>query len=164
MLKLYSGVYKSPKNPMFAVLNPLVLKVMDFITRKLGPSEEFLWHLDKEGCMNFVIIGHLNGPINIARLKQALLNMQETNTILKSRIIRSKNGLEFTTLDTPPIPFTAQEIKLKDFSLDEAVNKEINNAFDTESMPLVRSNLFQDGDEHKLIVTINHILFEFRLS
>lgn len=133
-------------------------------SRLLGSSEQFLWHLDTDGCMNFAIIGHLKGPVDIETLNLAIQAAQDQNTVIKCRITMGKNGLEFTTKNTPSIPFTTQHMNQATFCLDQAVNTEINTPFDTEKMPLLRATLYQNANESKLILTFNHILCDGKAS
>jgi len=125
------------------------------IERRLSPTEKYLWLIDKQCRINFVMHAKIAGFISETVMRHALNDLQKRHPLLRVKIKRRGwADVWFRTNDVPPIPFRIindEEEWLK------YAEEEINTSFHTEKGPLVRCVVIKHShDKSTILITFHH--------
>ena len=126
------------------------------VERKLSPSEKWLWILDRESRISFLMHAHVTGPIDEKVLRLSLYAIQARHPLLRVRIERDGwNSLAFKTRGVPKLPLRVVE-GATDAWVTEA-EKELYEEFPVQQGPLVRCTLIHHGPEdNTVLLTFHH--------
>lgn len=128
------------------------------VSRKLGFSEQFLWHIDKVGCQNFTIIAEITSTLNDIYFRQAVDTIQLRNPLLCCGVKQMGGHIELTSEDAIPIPIETELDPDNAATLDAAVCAEINRPFENRQANLIRIKLIKKNNKDVLLLTFNHVL------
>jgi amino acid adenylation domain-containing protein len=146
--------------------DPFADGALERVVPTTEPQRE-VWLADQLGreaslAYNESIIIKLSGALEISALRAALIDLVQRHEALRSTV--SKNGQELRVAETGSVELRETDLSAKDDSskqaaLDAASRRAVETAFDLESGPLLRAELFKLGDaEHVLIPTAHHIV------
>lgn len=125
------------------------------LERKLSPSEKWLWVIDQECRINFLMHAHVTGPINENVLRLSLDAIQARHPLLRVRIERDGwNRLSFKTSRVPKLPLRMVEGSA-DLWIEEA-EKELHKEFPFQEGPLARCILIRHGQEDNTVLLSFH--------
>jgi amino acid adenylation domain-containing protein len=131
-------------------------------------AQQRLWFLDQlepgSSAYNIPLAIRLSGSLNVAALKQSLVEIMRRHEILRTTFsTESEQPVQRTTpaaafslpeSDLSDIPEEQRETKAKELATEEA-----SLPFDLAAGPLLRATLVQlDPEDHVLLLTMHHIV------
>ncbi|MFC5818055.1 non-ribosomal peptide synthetase [Nonomuraea harbinensis] len=108
---------------------------------------------------NIAMAQRLTGPLDVSALRRALASVAERHEVLRWRVPQT-GGVPSVTVTPPgPVPLPVEDVT--DAELRERLQAEARLAFDLAEGPLWRARLLRlAGDEHVLVVTVHHLVFD----
>src|SRR5664280_1722925 len=133
-------------------------------------AQQRLWFLDRllgsSGLYNIPWAIQLNGVLDVPALQQSLNAIVARHEVLRTcfveqdgdpvQIIRASLPFACTLLELSPLP---QENRASE--IQRILDEEANKPFDLKEAPLLRALLLKlTGEEHILLVTLHHSIFD----
>ncbi|MEV4836945.1 amino acid adenylation domain-containing protein [Nonomuraea sp. NPDC049486] len=112
---------------------------------------------------NIAMAQRLTGPLDVAALRRALASVAERHEVLRWRVPQT-GGVPSVTVTPPgPVPLPVEDVT--DAELRERLQAEARLAFDLAEGPLWRARLLrlardEHVEEHVLVVTVHHLVFD----
>ncbi|WP_261808543.1 non-ribosomal peptide synthetase [Nonomuraea sp. C10] len=112
---------------------------------------------------NIAMAQRLTGPLDVAALRRALASVAERHEVLRWRVPQA-GGVPSVTVTPPgPVPLPVEDVT--DAELRERLQAEARLAFDLAEGPLWRARLLrlardEHVEEHVLVVTVHHLVFD----
>jgi hypothetical protein len=136
----------------------------------LSFAEERLWLLEQlapgDPTYNYAMAGHLRGPLDTAALGRALDDIWRRHEALRSRFecVEGRPVKRIGPADPLPLPVIAVDgvpEAERPAVIERLAQDEAARPFDLARGPLFRARLLRfNADEHLLLVTAHHIVFD----
>lgn len=112
------------------------------------------------GSPNAFTGARIRGPLDEAKLRRSLDQLQRRHPLLGARVIREQDGLTFTTEAVPPIPLRLTSDDGSGQSFLKVVAEERATPLNRTTGPLVRFTLVRhpDGESTDVILTLDHAI------
>ncbi|MFG1810658.1 amino acid adenylation domain-containing protein [Streptomyces sp. NPDC049040] len=129
----------------------------------LAPAQEPLWFMEQymPGTSTYTIVlaVRLRGPLDIARLQEALAELPRRHDSLRIRFPADEEGHPaLLAVDEAPVPL-ARAAAASDEETVAAVDAECGTPLDPEHGPLLRALLVERGtDDHVLALLVHHLV------
>ncbi len=141
---------------------------MDLSKYPMSFAQERLWFLDQlepeSPFYNIPAAVRLSGPLNIAALQRSLEEVVRRHEVLRARFT-TVDGAPVqvvnpsATVDLPVIDLTGLPESERKNKVEELTREEAQRPFDLGTGPLLRTKLLRiDGNEHRLLLTLHHIV------
>lgn len=129
---------------------------MASLNRQLAGMEYGLWFMDLAASVNFIFVAEISGKIPAQALEDAVKAIQSRHELLRMRVIVDKKKRAYFTLTDEPISILTHVLKPNKKNLENLLEQENQNRFDTSAGPLCRVLLADRGDNQALILTLHH--------
>ena len=128
------------------------------VERDLSPTEKWLWIIDQECRINFLMHAHVTGPIDEDVLRLSLDAIQVRHPMLRVRIERDGwNKLSFKTNKVPKLPLRIVEGSAESW-IKEA-ERELSKEFPFQEGPMARCLIVKHGqDDNTVLLSFHHAI------
>jgi Condensation domain len=130
------------------------------MNRLLGPSEFQMWLLDRHTPYNATLIARLWGPVDVDRLRQALVAVQARHPILRARIVCEPRP-RYVSDGVPAIPLRVLA-RQDEEHWHRVVMDEVPSAMPLETGPLMRAILLHGQARSELLFSLPHLATDGR--
>ncbi|MBN1489438.1 MAG: hypothetical protein JXA69_05920 [Phycisphaerae bacterium] len=133
------------------------------IERRLGPSEECLWRLDRASSLNCVAHVEVAGPLAEAHVRQGLELLQRRHFLLRVRIAGRARLAPWFRSGVPPIPLRVLDCTANQWAAE--VEDELNTRLPAARGPLARAVWLRHSDEiSTLLLAFHHVIGDGRTA
>lgn len=123
------------------------------IHRRLGPTENIYYLLDKLYCLNFVVYAEVSGALGIEAIDRALQTAQQEHPLLRARIALVDGRAWFEPVPFQQAPLRAQALPLRGWR--EQITAQLQAPF-ADAAPLARCLLFGSGARKRVLAMVFH--------
>ncbi|MEU7576503.1 amino acid adenylation domain-containing protein [Streptomyces sp. NPDC041068] len=124
-------------------------------------QEGFFFHaeFDDEAADLYLVqeLLDLSGPVDRDRLRRALQSLLDRHPLLRASF-RQLPGGEVVQRLADPVTLPWREADTSVTGLDELLRADRAEQFDLARPPLLRATLIKDGQRHRLLLTLHHIV------
>jgi amino acid adenylation domain-containing protein/non-ribosomal peptide synthase protein (TIGR01720 family) len=134
----------------------------------LSHAQRGLWlvaALDPEGsAYNLAIVIRLSGPLDVSALERSLRAIVQRHEVLRTTFSLVSGEPMALVAEGEEPGLTRVDLRgLPDGEAERRTSIEAQATFDLEKGPLLRATLLRTGDEeHRLLLTVHHIVFDVR--
>ena len=127
----------------------------------LSPAQHRMWFVERLApgttAHNIAIAERLRGPLDVAALQAALTAVVARHDVLRWRLVARSGVPEVVVAPPAEVPLPIDEVD----DLSDLLEREARAPFDLAAGPLLRARLVRLGpDEHVLLLTIHHLVFD----
>jgi NRPS condensation-like uncharacterized protein len=123
------------------------------IHRRLGPTENIYYLLDKLYCLNFVVYAEVSGSLRIEAIDLALQAVQHEQPLLRARIALRDGRAWFEAVPAPQAPLRAEARPLRDWRAQIAA--QLHTPF-ADGAPLARLLCLSSSTRKCVIAMVFH--------